>query len=167
MLDNAYYSDADHIVAVSATHNKKKNPLDIKTKYKYLKLLFPYINFQQATKDCPTFMHFLVALNKKYDELVMITGEDRINEYTRLIEKYNGVEFNYSHISVISAGNRKDCDVGVCGSSSTKMRQFALDGDLESFIANCPTDNREYATALYGEVRHGMGLKTEEFALYK
>lgn len=167
ILDNAYYSDADHLVAVSKTHAKDKNPLDIETKLKYLKLFFPQINFEAATKECPDFISFLKKLNDKYEEVVFIAGEDRLAEYTRIVNTYNGREFNYKRIDVISAGARKGCDHGVCGASSTKMREYAKEDRFEAFFQICPTDHREHALALFYEVRHGLGLKSQEFSFYK
>lgn len=168
ILDLAYYSDADHMVVVSKTFSKKKNPLDIFTKMKYLNLFFPEINFVAATKKSPDFIaHLKNICNDGYNHVTMICGEDRVKEYTRIVNLYNGKDFTFDTIQVKSAGTRSEGGLGVHGSSATKMREAALRDDMGTFIDMCPTNQIKLAQALYYEVRHGLGLKTQEFSFYK
>ena len=63
----------DAIVYVSASQDKNKNPLDVRTKIKYLKPLYPNVQFKPATGNTRTFMEVLKNdLNKKYSDVYMI-----------------------------------------------------------------------------------------------
>ena len=57
----------DAIVYVSASQDKDKNPLDVRTKIKYLQPLYPDVQFKPATGNTRTFMEVLKNdLNYKY-----------------------------------------------------------------------------------------------------
>ena len=50
-------------------------------------------------------------VNGKYDKLVMVAGSDRVDEFTSLLNSYNGIKskhgfYEFKEIEVISAGER-------------------------------------------------------------
>ena len=54
-----------------------------------------------------TFMEVLKnALDRKYSDVYMIAGSDRVSEFKRLITQYNGKDFNFDKTEVVS-GFRK------------------------------------------------------------
>lgn len=63
-------------------------------------------------------------------EIRMIVGTDRANSFKRLIDKYNGIEYNFSKI-IVEEVQRGETDI-----SSTMMRQFIKLGDYSSFKQN-------------------------------
>ena len=65
---------ADHIVYVSRTVDKKKNPLPVDRKLHYLKLMFPNINFIAANDQQRSFLEAATELNKKYNNLTINSG---------------------------------------------------------------------------------------------
>ena len=63
-------------------------------------------------------------------EIRMIVGTDRVNSFKRLLDKYNGIEYNFSKI-IVEEVQRGETDI-----SSTMMRQFIKLGDYSSFKQN-------------------------------
>ena len=150
---------ADHVIYASATHDKKQNPLPVDRKVYYLKRMFPGTNFVAADASVRTFIEAIKQLNKKYKNLVMIAGSDRVPEYKKLLDKYNGKEFHYDTIEVISAGERDPDSEGASGMSGTKMRDAAKKGDFDSFKRGLPpTLTTVDARRLMNEIREGMGI---------
>ena len=139
VVDTAKSFKADHIVYASRTQDAKKNPLDVDTKVKYLKKMFPGINFKAANEDVRTFIEMAAKLSEEgYKNLVMIAGSDRIEEYQKLLDKYNGKDFKFNSIKVVSAGERDPDADGAAGMSVTKMREAAIKGYFKSFRSGIP-----------------------------
>jgi len=152
---------ADHIVYVSRTVDKKKNPLPVDRKLHYLKLMFPNINFIAANDQQRSFLEAAKELNKKYNNIIMIAGSDRVQEFNTLLNKYNGKNFQFDSIQVISAGERDPDSDDASGMSATKMRAAAAKGDYSTFKRGVPQSMREIdAKLMMNEIRHGMGLDT-------
>ena len=139
VVDTAKSVKADHIVYASRTQDAKKNPLDVDTKVKYLKKMFPGINFKAANEDVRTFIEMAAKLSEEgYKNLVMIAGSDRIDEYQKLLDKYNGKDFKFNSIKVVSAGERDPDADGAAGMSGTKMREAAIKNDFKAFRSGIP-----------------------------
>jgi hypothetical protein len=139
VVDTAKSAKADHIVYASRTQDAKKNPLDVDTKVEYLKKMFPGINFKAANEDVRTFIEMAAKLSAEgYKNLVMIAGSDRIEEYQKLLNKYNGKDFKFNSIKVVSAGERDPDADGAAGMSGTKMREAAIKGNFKAFRSGIP-----------------------------
>ena len=151
---------ADHVIFASRTHDKKSNPLPVDRKVYYLKRMFPKTNFVAANEEIRTFMEAAKALNKKYKNLVMIAGSDRVPEYKKLLEKYNGDVFTFDTIEVVSAGERDPDADTASGMSGTKMREAAKKGDFALFKKGLPHTLTELdGKRLMNEIRQGMGIE--------
>ena len=150
---------ADHIIFASRTHDKKSNPLPVDRKVYYLKRMFPKTNFVAANEEIRTFMEAAKALSKKYKNLIMLAGSDRVPEYKKLLEKYNGDVFHFDTIEVISAGERDPDADSASGMSGTKMREAAKKNDFTSFKRGLPHVLTELdGKRLMNEIRQGMGM---------
>jgi hypothetical protein len=150
---------ADHVIYASHTQDSKKNPLPVDRKVYYLKRMFPGVNFQAAGGNTRTFIEVAKELNKKYKNIVMVAGSDRVPEYKRLLETYNGKEFNFDSIEVVSAGERDPDSDNASGMSGTKMREAAKKGDFNSFKRGLPSSLTSVdSRRLMNEIREGMGL---------
>ena len=150
---------ADHVIYASRTQDKKKNPLSVDRKIHYLKLMFKGINFVAANQNERTFIEAVKALNKKYTNLIMVAGSDRVAEYEKILNKYNGKEFNYDTIQVVSAGERDPDADDATGMSASKMRTVASKGDYVQFKKGLPSSVRDIdGKLLMNELRSGMGL---------
>lgn len=149
------------IIVASASTDSKKNPLKVTDKVKYMKKAFAGVEIHAANKFSPaTFMGVAKALDKDYDNLIMVAGSDRIAEYTKILNAYNGKEYNYKSIKVISAGERDPDAEGVTGISGTKLREAAAKGDFKKFRMGTPKSlNDADVKTLMKLVKDGMKLK--------
>lgn len=155
----ATQNNADHVIYASRTQDKKKNPLPVDRKLHYLKLMFKGFNFVAANQNERTFMEVAAHLNKKYKNIIMVAGSDRIAEYERLLNRYNGKNFKFDTIQVVSAGERDPDSDNASGMSASKMRQFAEKGNFIQFKRGLPNSVREIdARLLMNEIRQEMGL---------
>ena len=151
---------ADHAIYASRTQDKKKNPLSVDKKVHYLNLMFPGTHFVPANDQERTFIEAAKNLNKKYKNLIMIAGSDRIQSYNDLLHRYNGKEFHFDTIQVVSAGERDPDADDASGMSGTKMRQLAAKGDYSQFKRGLPSSVRDLdGKRLMNDVREGMGLE--------
>lgn len=148
----------DHVIYLSKTQDKKKNPLTIDRKVFWAKKMFPGANIAAADDQLRTFIDMVKALNKKYKILYMVAGSDRVAEYQKLLDKYNGTEFHYDKIEVISAGERDPDADSAEGMSATKMRKAAEANNLSDFKKGLPDHMSNESNAMMNDVRKGMGL---------
>jgi phosphopantetheine adenylyltransferase len=151
---------ADHVIYASGTQDKKKNPLPVDKKVHYLNLMFPGTNFVAAGGTERTFIEAAKHLNKKYRNLIMVAGSDRVQEYERLLNKQNGIDFNFDSIKVSSAGDRDADSDDASGMSASKMRAAASKGDYATFKKGLPSTLRDIdGKRLMNDVRAGLGLE--------
>lgn len=153
---------ADHLIYASKTQDKKSNPLNVNIKVKYLRKMFPGVNFEPANEEIRTFIEALKNFYKKgYKEVYMVAGSDRLADYQRIFDKYNGGEdFSFEKLKVISAGERDPDAEGASGMSGTKMRQAAFAGNFELFRQGIPSSLSDSdAKKLMDDIRRIKPLK--------
>ena len=149
------------VLYVSASQDKKKNPLTVKQKVDYLKKLYPRgIQILPAIGSERTFMEILKnRFDKRYTDVYMIAGSDRVAEFKRLIKQYNGKDYNFDTTEVVSAGERDPDATGATGMSASKMREFAMRNDFTSFKQGLITGTKEKdAMKLFKDLKKGMGV---------
>jgi nicotinic acid mononucleotide adenylyltransferase len=152
-------STADHVIYASKTEDKKSNPLHVARKVYFLKRMFPKTNFVAASAEVRTPIEAAKELNKKYKNIVLVAGSDRVASFQKLLNDYNGKEYHFDTIEVVSAGERDPDSDSASGMSGTKMREAAKKGDLEMFKRGLPhTLTTVDAKRLMNEIRAGMGL---------
>ena len=88
----------------------------------------------------------------------MVAGSDRVPDFQRLLDKYNGKDFTFKSVKCVSAGERDPDADGVAGMSASKMRLLAKNNDFNGFKRGLPTGYRG-AKRLFNDVRDGMQLK--------
>ena len=160
VISQARKNGANHIVYASASTDKRKNPLDQNTKIKFMKKMFPKNKIAGAGGNQRTFMEVLKFYDKMYGEIIMIAGSDRINEFQKLADKYNGKDYNYKSIRVVSSGDRDPDAEGVTGMSASKMREMAKVNDFKTFKTGLTRNLSDRdAKQLFDAVKKGMGLK--------
>ena len=149
---------ADHAIYASRSNDAKKNPLAVDKKVHYLNLMFPHTHFVAADANVRTFIEAAKELNKKYKNITMVAGSDRISEYEKILNKYNGTEFHFDTVQVISAGERDPDADDASGMSASKMRALATKGDYASFKGGLPSSLRDIdGRRLMNDIRIGMG----------
>jgi hypothetical protein len=168
VITEARSNRANHIVYASASTDKRSNPLDVNTKVKFMKKMFPQNNIKAAGGNQRTFMEILKFFNKMYGNIVMIAGSDRVREFQKLANTYNGRDYNYKSIKLVSSGERDPDAEGVTGMSASKMREMAKNNDYRSFKSGVPNLSDRDSKALFDAVKKGMGIREryENFTNY-
>lgn len=146
---------ADALIYASHTYDKKKNPLDYQHKISFLTTAFGGI---VKNSNAKTIIEVAKELDDTYDNLVVIVGQDRVAEFNRLLNTYNGKEYNFDDIKIISAGDRDPDADDVSGMSASKLRSLAVANDLGAFKNGLPKKLQRRATEVYNAVLKGMGL---------
>ena len=159
VLDVAKSYQSNHIIYISRSTDKKKNPLSVKRKIFWLKKMFgSRYNFVAADDQTRSFIDAVKVQDGKFEQIVVIAGSDRVAEYQNLLNRYNGTkEFSFDSIKVVSAGERDPDAEGTGGLSATKMRQAAIDGDIETIVSGTGLSSSD-AAQLAREVRVGLGI---------
>ena len=159
-------------VYASQSQDPKKNPLDFNTKIKVMRKMFPKHGRNiMADKGIRNALDILVKLyDQGFTKVTMVVGSDRVNEFSALTNKYNGVNarhgmYNFQDgVNVVSAGERDPDAEGVSGMSASKMRAAAAENDFASFSKGLPTKFKG-GKELFDAIRKAMGIK--EAADYK
>lgn len=144
-------------IFTSHSQDKKKNPLDYKTKIKYLKKLAPngVKVIESKARNAPEVLTEL-GTNLGYKKAVLLTGSDRTESYEKF-KKYLK-DFNLESYEVMTIGKqRNETSDDLDGMSASKMRQMVVDGKEKEFIKNAPFDEKTNKQ-LYKDVKKGMGL---------
>tara|TARA_B100001123_G_scaffold102314_3_gene118473 strand:- start:6221 stop:8779 length:2559 start_codon:yes stop_codon:yes gene_type:complete len=154
MRKEARTNRADVKIYLSHSQDKKKNPLDYKSKIKHAKRAFG--NRTVVNSRSKNVGQVVQELDKKYDNCTMVVGSDRVDEFKKMLETYNGRDWNFDKVKVVSAGDRDPDGEGVSGMSATKMRDSAAKGDFNTFKRGVAPGVD--ADALYDDVRNGMEI---------
>lgn len=145
---------------VFLTHSvdAKKNPLSYDDKVKYASKAFGPVVKKSSAK---TIFQLLKQLNLTSNKVVLIAGSDRVKEFSQTLNKYNGKEYNFDEIKVVSAGARDADADDVSGISGTKMRAYAA-SDMTKFANNLPKKLKGDADKIASLVRKGMNMSESE-----
>ena len=162
----AIQKGGDFFIYPSQSQDPKKNPLDRNTKIKYMKKMFTKFAKNIISSNAKTALDVAVELynKKKYTNLVMVVGSDRVQDFKKLLQTYNGEEkkhgfYDFDSIDVVSAGERDPDAEGVEGMSASKMRAAAVDGDFKSFRMGTPPSLSDADTKkMFNDIRKGMKL---------
>ena len=156
----------EYFVYPSHSQDPKKNPLDQTTRVKYMKKMFPKHKENIIISTGKTALEIASELHdKKYTNLVMVVGSDRVKEFQSMLDRYNGDEnkahgfYDFDTIKVVSAGERDPDAEGVSGMSASKMRQSAVEGDFKTFRSGIPSSlNDKDTKKMFNDIRKGMRL---------
>jgi len=127
--------------------------------------MFPRHAGKIAVSNSNKVFDILIELyKKKFTEITMVVGSDRVREFDTTIKKYNGERnrhgyYNFDRISVVSAGERDPDAEGAMGMSASKMRAAAKKKDFTSFKKGLPRNfSLKNSETLFRLVRRGMNL---------
>ena len=144
--------NADHVVYLSQTQKPGKDPLSWKDKISLFKKMFPTVNVSTDTSIKNPYLA-LEALGKKYDNVIMVVGSDRVERFKGDMQKYLH-EWGIVNFDVISAGERDPDAEGAEGMSASKARQLATDGNFEEFSKALPsTINNATKKVVFNKIR--------------
>lgn len=147
-------------VFLTHTSDAKKNPLDYNTKIRVARKAFGSSVTKSNSRTIIEAMKELQSMG--HTEVVLVVGSDRISEFKTLLNKYNGKDFSFNKIEVVSAGDRDPDSDEVSGMSASKLRALAQSGDRDKFDSGLPAGlSKRDKQTLYNRIRKVMGI-TEE-----
>ena len=106
----------------------KKDPLPYDIKVSFARKAFGAIVRKSPAKNI---IQILKDLEKeKFTDVTLVVGSDRVQEFKKLLNAYNGKEYQFDNINVVSAGERDPDADDVSGMSASKMRALVKDNNL-------------------------------------
>lgn len=161
---NAQRFMGDPILFLSKTQNSKKDPLSFAEKVHFAGEMFN-IKVDRNTSVKTIIQMFQQLQGQGYDNVILVAGSDRVQQYQDLIDKYNNkadksgeIPFKFANAKVVSSGERDPDADGVEGMSASKLRQFAADNNFDSFKQGV-AGNENLAKQMFNRVRQGMGIQ--------
>ena len=154
--------DGDYIIVPSRSQDKKKNPLDPDTKVSIMRQMYP--NHSEKIVNDPQNRTIFDVLKKAhmdgYTNVRIVGGGDRVAEFEKLSNNYNGKLYAFDNVEVRSAGDRDPDGDDVSGMSASKQRKAAAEGDFATFRKGVPSSlNNKQARELYNNLRAAMQIK--------
>jgi len=158
LVDKIKSIPGDHLLFLSQTQNAKDNPLSFDQKVRFAKASFQGIEI--GNKDVRTPIDMMQKLEGLgYTDIVYVAGSDRVSSFEKLFPKYNGTDYDFNSIEVVSAGERDPDAEGAEGMSASKMRKAAIEGNFEAFQQGVA--NPRIAKEMYDAIRQAMGIQDE------
>ena len=148
------------------THTQKPNtdPLTFQQKLKYAKASFDGITI--GNPEVKTIIQALQKLESMgFAHVILVAGSDRVKRFESFVTKYNGKDYNFESVKVVSSGERDPDAEGIEGMSASKMREHARKGEFDKF--NDGVINQKVAKQMYDDVRAGLNVQeavTEDIA---
>ena len=156
--------ESDYMIIPSRSNDPKKNPLDADTKVAFMRGMFPQHSSRiQNDQNTRTIFDVLKkAHNDGYTNVRIVGGADRVKEFDKLANNYNGSLYQFDNVEVLSAGDRDPDADGVEGMSASRLRLAASENDFKTFRSSMPEGMpRRDAQQLFDTVRTTMGINEE------
>ena len=152
----------DYMIVPSRSQDNKKNPLDADTKVSVMQKMFPK-HKNKIVNDANNRTIFDVlkkAHNDGYANVRIVGGGDRVKEFDKLANDYNGKLYQFDNLEVMSAGDRDPDSDDVTGMSASKQRKAAAEGDIKAFMKGVPKSlSQKDAEELFKKIRTAMNIK--------
>jgi len=153
-----------YIIVPSRSNDPKKNPLDPNTKVDIMKAMFPQHanNIMNDTSARTIFDVLGAANNQGFANVKIVGGADRVKEFSKLANNYNGKLYDFDKVDVVSSGDRDPDAEGVEGLSASRMRLAASENDFKAFSKGLPKDlDKDSKKQIFTTVRSSMGINEE------
>ena len=142
----------------SRSQDHKKNPLGADQKVGHMRKLFP--SHKDAIQNNEAHRNVFDILRDLNDEgkehVTMVVGDDRVKEFEKITQKYNGVHYDFKTINIKSAGARSGDDP-IENLSASAQRKHASSDDHDSFHAGMPKGtSKKHSKILMADVKKGM-----------
>ena len=141
----------------SRSQDHKKNPLSAQQKVDHMRKMFK--GHKDAIQNNEAHRNIFDILRDLHDEghehVTMVVGDDRVKEFEKLANKYNGMHYDFKSINIKSAGARAtDSDDPIENLSASQMRKHAQGGDHDNF--HIGTGGYKDSKKLMADVIQGM-----------
>ncbi len=153
-------------IFLSHKQNNKTDPLSFKDKQSYIQKYYPDVIVGDQTAN--TIIKALQVIQAQgRTRIVMVAGSDRVVEFQKLLNQYNGKPdkagnelYKFDYIDVVNAGQRDPDEEGVTGASASKARELANKGQWHEFakIAMGGSDSK----AVYNKIQDALGVTIDE-----
>ncbi len=153
-------------IFLSHKQNNKTDPLSFKDKQSYIQRYYPDVIVGDPTAN--TIIKALQVIQAQgRTRIVMVAGSDRVVEFQKLLNQYNGKPdkagnelYKFDYIDVVNAGQRDPDEEGVTGASASKARELANKGQWHEFakIAMGGSDSK----AVYNKIQDALGVTIDE-----
>ena len=157
--------EAEYRIYPSRTSDKKQNPLDFKTKYNILQHIFPdhAENIVNDPENGDNIYDILTSLHDEgYEHVVIVCGDENVQKYEKIAQKYNGSVYDFYGVEVVGAGMSDPDTDKTEGITSSMMRKAALENDYETFKQGLPGNvSKKECRAIYRQVRNALNLKED------
>ena len=166
VLDTAQKANGKAYLFLSHKQNAKTDPLTFKEKQEYIQQFYPKLAVGDDNSNT-----IIKALQKIQSEgrtkLVMIAGSDRVQEFEKLLNQYNGKPdkagndlYKFDSIKVLNAGQRDPDAEGVAGASASKARDLAMKGQEHEFSKIIMGGDK--GKVLYDKIQDQFGKQVDE-----
>ena len=142
----------------SRSQDHKKNPLGAQQKIDHMRKMFKgHKDAIQNNEGQRNVFDILRDINDEGKEHVtMVVGDDRVKEFEKITQKYNGIHYDFKTINIKSAGARSGDDP-IENLSASAQRKHAQGDDHDSFHAGMPKGtSKKHSKVLMSDVKAGM-----------
>ena len=155
-------------IFLSHKQNNKTDPLTFQEKLAYLRSQVSDSNLEIGHTEANTIIKALQVIQAQgRTRIVMVAGSDRVAEFQKLLNQYNGKPdkagnqlYKFDHIDVVNAGQRDPDEEGVAGASASKARDLALKGQWHAFSKIAM--GGEESQIVYNKIQDALGVQVAE-----
>ena len=148
---------AEHRIYTSQSHDPAKNPLSAAQKIRFLKQIFPGVNFVADRSAITAFAICRKLADEGYDDVTFVVGDDRVADFRTQLSKYvkpktakdynPKIHYPFKKFQVISSGARKK------GISGTDLRAAVRKGDFATFAKASAATDKTLARKIFDTTR--------------
>jgi len=155
-------------IFLSHKQNNKTDPLSFKEKEQYITSQINDPNLEVGNATANTIIKALQVIQAQgRTRIIMVAGDDRIAEFQKLLNQYNGKPdkagndlYKFDEIQVVSAGQRDPDQEGATGASASKAREFAAKGQEHEFSK--VVMGGDAGKVLYNRIQDRIGEQIDE-----
>ena len=155
-------------IFLSHKQNNKTDPLSFTDKLGYLQSQFNNGNLEFGNIEANTIIKALQVIQAQgRTRIVMVAGDDRVVEFQKLLNQYNGKPdkqgndlYKFDDIQVVSAGQRDPDADDIAGVSASKARDWASKGQWHEFSKVIM--GGDAGKVLYDKIQDSLGVQVAE-----
>jgi len=160
--------DGKGFIFLTHTQNNKTDPLSYQEKQAYIKSQINDPNLEIGHPEANTFIKVLQVIQAQgRTKIIMIAGDDRVMQFQKLINQYNGIPdkqgnelYKFDDAQVVSAGQRDPDAEDVTGASASKARDWAAKGQWHEFSKIAMGGDE--SEILYNKIQDALGVQVAE-----
>ena len=155
-------------IFLSHKQNNKTDPLSFQEKLSYIRSQIQDTNLEIGHTEANTIIKALQVIQAQgRTRIVMVAGSDRVAEFQKLLNQYNGKPdkagnelYKFDSIDVVNAGQRDPDEEGVAGASASKARDLALKGQWHEFSKIAMGGDE--SELVYNKIQDALGVQVAE-----